>query len=174
MAAMSRASTSAVRRAKAFLEPSGRIRVLILTQLTSYSFLRAAAIWRLLALTSTMKTRVLFSSICGGQRCRRPCGGPLTFFIADSVLRGWMRMVDASMRGAWGIDLRGYLGARDSSRVLGLRGISRCRFQRPRGTYRWKLVLVLMERFLFAYDCHLVNCVRHTREQPVRVCSDTT
>jgi hypothetical protein len=24
-------------------------------------------------------------------------------------------------------------------------------------------VEVLMERFLFAYDCHLVNCVRHTR-----------
>jgi hypothetical protein len=69
---MSRASTSAVRRAKAFLEPSGRIRVLILTQLTSYSFLRAAAIWRLLALTSTMKTRVLFSSICG---CVSACNG---------------------------------------------------------------------------------------------------
>jgi hypothetical protein len=60
---MSRASTSAVRRAKAFLEPSGRIRVLILMHETSYCFLRAAAIWRLLALTSTMKTRVLFSSI---------------------------------------------------------------------------------------------------------------
>lgn len=60
---MSRASTSAVRRAKAFLEPSGRMRVLILMQETSYCFLRAAAIWRLLALTSTMKTRVLFSSI---------------------------------------------------------------------------------------------------------------
>jgi hypothetical protein len=56
-------------------------------------------------------------------------------------------MVEASMRGAWGIDLRGYLGARDSSRVLGW----------------WKLVLFLMARFLFAYDCHLVNCVRHTR-----------
>jgi hypothetical protein len=56
-------------------------------------------------------------------------------------------MVEASMRGAWGIDLRGYLGVRDSSRVLGW----------------WKLVDFLMARFLFAYDCHLVNCVRHTR-----------
>lgn len=67
--------------------------------------------------------------------------------MADSVLRGWMRMVEASIRGAWGIDLRGYLGVRDSSRVLGW----------------WKLVDFLMARFLFAYDCHLVNCVRHTR-----------
>jgi hypothetical protein len=60
---MSSASTSAVRRAKAFFVPSGRMRVLILTQLTSYWVLSAAAIWRLLALMSTMKTRVLFSSI---------------------------------------------------------------------------------------------------------------
>jgi hypothetical protein len=123
---MSSASTSAVRRAKAFFEPSGRIRVLILTQLTSYCFLSAAAIWRLLALTSTMKTSVLFSSIYAGLAygcmtsivCR-------TFFMADSVLSGWMRTVEASMRGAWGTDLRGYLGARDSSRVLGLWHVSR-------------------------------------------------
>lgn len=30
-------------------------------------------------------------------------------------------------------------------------------------TYRWKLVFFLIARFLFAYDCHLVNCARHTR-----------
>jgi hypothetical protein len=46
--------------------------------------------------------------------------GSRTFFMADSVLSGWIRTLEASMRGAWGTDLRGYLGARDSSRVLGL------------------------------------------------------
>lgn len=41
--------------------------------------------------------------------------------------------------------------------------------------YRWKLVLFLMARFLFAYDCHLVNCVRHTRSTArQRYISDTT
>src|SRR3712207_3717864 len=97
VAAMSRASTSAVNRAKAFLVPSGRMRVLILTVSTSYCFLRACLIWRLLALVSTMKTRVLFSSI---------------FFIADSVLSGWMRILPASRRGCLGMETRGYLGAR--------------------------------------------------------------
>jgi len=70
----------------------------------SYCFFRASLICLLFALTSTMNTRVLFSSI---------------FFIALSVLRGWMRIFAASRRGRWGIDLREYFGARESSRVLG-------------------------------------------------------
>lgn len=40
--------------------------------------------------------------------------------------------------------------------------------------YRWKLVLVLMARFLFAYDCHLVNCARHTRSTARQRCSSDT
>jgi hypothetical protein len=51
-----------------------------------------------------MKTRVFCSSI---------------FFRAPSVLRGWMMTLCSSRRGAWGTDLRGYLGARESWRVLG-------------------------------------------------------
>jgi hypothetical protein len=128
---MSSASTSVVRRAKAFFEPSGRMRVLILTQLTSYCFLRAAAIWRLLALTSTMKTRVLFSSICRYVSLRMLSIKIVvyrTFFMADSVLSGWIRTLEASMRGSWGTDLRGYLGARDSWRVLGLWAVSKSVF----------------------------------------------
>ena len=70
-----------------------RMRVLILTVSMSYSFLRACLIWALLALTSTMKTRVFCSSI---------------FFRAPSVLRGWTMTLCSSRRGAWGTDLRGY------------------------------------------------------------------
>src|SRR4051812_32253892 len=51
-----------------------------------------------------MKTRVFCSSI---------------FFRAPSVLRGWTMTLCSSSRGAWATDLRGYLGARDSCRVLG-------------------------------------------------------
>ena len=51
-----------------------------------------------------MKTRVLCSSI---------------FFIADSVLRGDMMALYWSIRGAWGIDFRGYLGSRGRWSVRG-------------------------------------------------------
>lgn len=81
-----------------------RIRVLILTVSTSYSFLRACLIWRLLDLTLTMKTRVLFSSI---------------FFMALSVFRGYRTILLKSRAGPWLTDTRGYLGDRDSWRVLG-------------------------------------------------------
>jgi hypothetical protein len=89
---------------RSFLDKAYLIMVLICTTSTSYNFFRASLIWRLLALTSTMKTRVLFSSI---------------FFMALSVLSGWMMTLEASRRGWCGIDLRGYLGARDRVRVLG-------------------------------------------------------
>jgi hypothetical protein len=42
-------------------------------------------------------------------------------------------------------------------------------------TYRRNVVLVLMARFLFAYDCHLVNCAHYTRITARQRCvSDTT
>ncbi len=69
-----------------------RINVLIFTHSTSYSFRSASRICRLLALTSTMKTSVLFSSI---------------FFMADSVLSGCTMTWCSSRRGACGMDLRG-------------------------------------------------------------------
>jgi hypothetical protein len=43
------------------------------------------------------------------------------------------------------------------------------------GAYRWKVVLFLMAFFLFAYDCHLVNCAHYTRSTArQRYVSDTT
>lgn len=55
------------------ISPSYLINVLTLATSMSYSFFTACLIWCLFALTSTMKTRVLLSSI---------------FFIADSVVKG--------------------------------------------------------------------------------------
>merc|ERR1712025_1158212 len=59
----------------------------------------------LVARTSTMKTRVLLSSI---------------FFMADSVVSGYFRMQYWSSLLVLGIDLRGYLGSRALMRVFGL------------------------------------------------------
>src|ERR1700734_3265368 len=81
------------------------MRVLILTVSTSYSFFKASLICLLFALTSTMKTSVLFSSI---------------FFIALSVFNGWLISLWCSSLGSWGIDFRGYFGAMERTRVLGL------------------------------------------------------
>lgn len=99
---MSSASTSGVNFANAFFDPSGLhtsqspihppheflptylIRVLILTQSTSYNFFNASLICLLFALTSTINTSVLFSSI---------------FFIALSVFNGWITTLLASRRG---------------------------------------------------------------------------
>ena len=82
-----------------------------------------------------MKTRVLFSSI---------------FFMADSVLRGWSRILCWSMPiCSLGMDLRGYFGARERRRVLG----------------RWKVAESLTLRTLCELTCRtgrqrciLVNC----------------
>lgn len=95
------------------------ISVFTLTQSTSYNFFKASLICLLLALTSQIKTRVLFSSI---------------FFIALSVLRGWIITLWWSSRASWGTDLRGYLGVRESWRVLG----------------RWNVVLRRTFRVLWA------------------------
>ena len=49
------------------------------------------------------------------------------------------------------------------------------RFPNRSRAYRWKLVFFLIARFLFAYDCHLVNCAHHTRKTArQRYVSDTT
>lgn len=80
------------------------IKVLILTVSTSYSFFSASLICLLFALTSTINTNVLFSSI---------------FFIALSVFNGWIMTFCASRRGSWGTERRGYFGARDRRSVLG-------------------------------------------------------
>jgi len=96
--------------------------VLILSTSTSYNFFNDSLICLLFALTSTMNTSVLFSSI---------------FFIALSVLSGWMMTLEASRRGSCATDLRGYLGARESVRVFG----------------RWKEVLVRTLRTLCELTC---------------------
>ena len=140
VAAISSASTSGVSLAKAFFEPSGLlnhqhqeppqsgrenthlISVLTLTHSTSYSFFNASLICRLFALTFTINTSVLFSSI---------------FFIALSVFNGCTMIFSASRRGACGIDLRGYFGARESVSVFG----------------RWKVVDVRILRTLCELTC---------------------
>merc|ERR1712216_917580 len=103
--ATSSASESWVRRTYAFFCPSGRIKVLIFWVSMSYIFLIASLIWTLLARTSTMKTRVLFSSI---------------FFIADSVVSGYFRIWYLSRRLGLARYLRGYFGSRALERVFGL------------------------------------------------------
>jgi hypothetical protein len=63
-----------------------------------------AVTWCLLALMFTMKTKVLLSSI---------------FFIADSVVRGCLMMLWASILLRLGIDFLGYLGFLAGRKVLG-------------------------------------------------------
>merc|ERR1711998_21886 len=102
--ATSKASKSWVSRTYAFFCPSGLIRELIFCVSMSYIFLIASLISTLLARTSTMKTRVLFSSI---------------FFIADSVVSGYFRIWYRSRRVGLARYLRGYLGSRSFARVFG-------------------------------------------------------
>ena len=87
-----------------------RIKVLTFDVLISYMRRTASVICLLLARVSTMKTSVLLSSI---------------FFIADSVVRGYLRIWYWSSLFSLGTDRREYLGLRCSLRVLG----------------RWNLVL---------------------------------
>lgn len=70
----------------------------------SYIFLTAALIFFLSALMSTMKTRVLLSSI---------------FFIADSVVRGYLRIWYWSSLFLPGALILGYLGSLGFLRVFG-------------------------------------------------------
>ena len=67
---------------------------------TSYIFLTAALIFGLLALISTMKTRVLLSSI---------------FFMADSVVNGCLMVENWSSLGAAADDLVGHFGFLNST-----------------------------------------------------------
>jgi hypothetical protein len=82
--------------------------VLMFFESTSYILLTASLICLLLAFTSTINTKVLFSSILR---------------MADSVFRGNLRMAYWSRRGVRGMDLRGYLGVRARRRVLGRRKV---------------------------------------------------
>ena len=85
--ATSRASTSASRRTNAFFRPSGRMRVLILSALTSYNFLTASLIWRLFGLRGSARVLGLwvrsahdiasFADACHGS----------SFFVAGVVIR---------------------------------------------------------------------------------------
>merc|ERR1712138_299683 len=87
------------------------MRVLIFCVSMSYIFLMDSLICDLLARTSTMKTRVLFSSI---------------FFMADSVVSGYLSTWYRSSLHGLARYLRGYLGSRSLDRVWG----------------RWKRMLV--------------------------------
>merc|ERR1719324_1735345 len=81
-----------------------RISVLTLAVLISYIRRTASVICRLLARVSTMKTRVLLSSI---------------FFMADSVVSGYLRIWYWSSLFSFGTDRRENLGLRSSRSVFG-------------------------------------------------------
>merc|ERR1711935_239059 len=102
--ATSRASQSVVKRTYAFFRPSGLMSVLTLAVLISYMRRTASVICRLFARVSTMKTRVLLSSI---------------FFIADSVVSGDFRIWYWSSLLTRGTERREYLGSRCSTSVFG-------------------------------------------------------
>merc|ERR1719422_3014086 len=88
----------------AFFSQSGLMRVLTLAISTLYSFLTAFLIMGLLALLSTMNTRGLKSSI---------------FFMADSVVRGYLiKRYWSSLLVLFTL-LRGYFGFLFSLSVLG-------------------------------------------------------
>merc|ERR1711917_204387 len=103
--ATSRTSKSEASLTYAFLAPSGLIKVLTLATSTSYIFLTAALIFGLFALISTMKTRVLLSSI---------------FFMADSVVNGCLIVENWSSLGEAADDLVGHFGFLANLRVFGL------------------------------------------------------
>merc|ERR1719424_1232325 len=78
--------------------------VFTLAHCTSYMAFTASLIFCLLAVISTMKTRVLISSI---------------FFIADSVVSGYLMIEYLSSFVRPATDLRGYFGSRFLIKVLG-------------------------------------------------------
>merc|ERR1719281_1244682 len=80
------------------------MRVFTLAHCTSYMALTASLIFCLVAVMSTMKTRVLISSI---------------FFIADSVVKGLLMMANLSILSSLFTDFRGYFGSRFLISVLG-------------------------------------------------------
>merc|ERR1719281_2111509 len=104
--ATSRASKSGVRWTYAFFLPSGLMRVLTFWHCTSYSCLTASLILSLEALMSTMKTSVLISSI---------------FFMADSVVKGYLITAYLSILVMPATDFLGYFGSRFLMSVLGLK-----------------------------------------------------
>merc|ERR1719333_1047762 len=96
----------------AFFFPSGRMSVFTLAAATSYISATALLIWLLLARVSTMNTRVFSSSI---------------FFIADSVVSGYLMILNLSSSGFFAIALRGYIGFRACFSVFGRK---KCTFLR--------------------------------------------
>ena len=80
------------------------ISVFTLAVWMSYILNTASLTFCLVARTSTMKTRVLLSSI---------------FFMADSVVSGYFNTPNWSSLLVAGTDLRGYFGARFSCSVFG-------------------------------------------------------
>merc|ERR1719301_13260 len=88
------------------------MRVLTFAHCTSYIALTASLIFCLLARMSTMKTRVLISSI---------------FFIADSVVNGLLMIENLSSLLMCCTDFRGYLGSRFLISVFGRK---KCTFKR--------------------------------------------
>ena len=84
--------------------------VLTFSASMSYNFFTAWLIWCLLAFLSTIKTRVLLSSI---------------FFIADSVVRGYFTIRNWSNLSSRRLVLfLGYLGSRGCRKVLGRRNLT--------------------------------------------------
>merc|ERR1712086_647672 len=102
--ATSSASKSWVKCTYAFFLPSGLMSVLTLAHWTSYKDLTASLIFSLVALMSTMKTRVLISSI---------------FFMADSVVSGYLMTAYLSIFDKPCTDFLRYLPSRFLIRVLG-------------------------------------------------------
>ena len=80
------------------------INTLTLATSMSYILLTAILILGLLAFKSTINTSVLLSSI---------------FFIADSVVRGYLMIAQWSSLFTAGMDFRGYLGERSGRWVCG-------------------------------------------------------
>merc|ERR1719353_2073815 len=104
--------TFCVRWMYAFFFPSGRISVFTFCAVTSYIDAIASLMWRLLARVSAMNTSVFSSSI---------------FFIADSVVSGYLMILNLSSSGFFAIALRGYIGLRACFSVFGRK---KCTFLR--------------------------------------------
>merc|ERR1711965_452896 len=102
--ATSSASESCVSRTYAFFWPSGRMSVFTLLQEISYMALTASLICRLFAATSTINTKGLLSSI---------------FFIALSVVKGYLMTRYLSIFARAGAAFNAYLGAFGGWKLLG-------------------------------------------------------
>merc|ERR1719506_2541533 len=93
----------------------------------------ASLMWRLLARVSTMNTSVFSSSI---------------FFIADSVVSGYLMILNLSSSGFFAIALRGYIGFRACFSVFGRK---KCTFLRTFDCFfAMDFLTILVVAFAFA------------------------